>query len=172
MNTKCDQGLWSQIQLWGVDHKMQSTPQNAEWDTLEWTLGCGCSSAWGASDHTRDPPPGACELEKLSRQTFRCAGGTPILIGLSSQIGRLAALPPHPHAMNRMQVGTKCTHEKHGSIFKHRMRWMQKGSQRSHIMRSPHPHKMRGHGRERLGLKACSPRMRAVTGEGRETCTP
>ena len=125
----------------------------------------------GTSDHTRDPPPGASELEKLSRQTFRCVGGTPILIGLSSQIGRLAALPPHPHAMNRMQVGTKCTHEKHGSIFRHRMRWMQRGSQRGHKMRSPHPHKMRGHGRERLGLKACSPRMRAVTGEGQETST-
>ena len=38
---------------------------------------------------------------------------------------------------------------------------------RDHKMQPSRPHKMRGHGRERLGLKACSPRMRAVTGEGR-----
>ena len=75
----------------------------------------------GASDHTRDPSPGA------SRQTFRCAGGTPILIGLSSQIGRLAAHPPHPPAMNRMQISTKCTNKRHGPIFRHKMRWMQGG---------------------------------------------
>ena len=30
-----------------------------------------------------------------------------------------------------------------------------------HKMQPSRPHKMRGHGRERLGLKACSPRMRA-----------
>ena len=40
-----------------------------------------------------------------------------------------------------------------------------------HKMQPSHPHKMRGHGRERLGLKACSPRIRAVMGEGQETCT-
>jgi hypothetical protein len=34
-----------------------------------------------------------------------------------------------------------------------------------HRMQPSRPHKMRGHGRKRLGLKACSPRIRAVAGE-------
>ena len=45
------------------------------------------------------------------------------------------------------------------------------GPKSGHKMQPSRPHKMRGHGRKRLGLKACSPRIRAVAGERQETCT-
>ena len=119
----------------------------------------------GASDHTRDPSPGA------TRQTFRCAGGTLILIGNSSQIGRLATYPPHPPVRRACKFGTRCTKREACAPTSTRCTGYRGGPKSGHKMQPSRPHKMRGHGRKRLGLKACSPRIRAVAGERQETCT-
>ena len=77
----------------------------------------------GASDHTRDPSPGA------SRQTFRCAGGTPLLIGNSSQIGRLAAYPPHPLQGAACRFSTRCA-KRDMSSNRHRIAGCEEGPKR------------------------------------------
>ncbi len=91
-------------------------------------------------------------------------GRYPLLIGISLQIGRLAAHPPHL-LEGPTEADTKCIQPPPAPATFYIMQMAAGGSliRDAHKMRLSRLHKMRGHGREQLGLKVCSPRIHADT---------
>jgi hypothetical protein len=137
---------------------MQSTPQNAE---------CGTPvSGLSAADAGLLTIPGTLPPVPRARPSGARALPHAQWDFFADWAARRQSSPP-PCEELHASLTQDASNKKHGLQPAQDALVTRRVPKSGHKMQPSRPHKMRGHGRERLGLKACSPRIRAVTARGK-----